>query len=133
MSSVFCYPVGLPGWRLAVKLGAPIKTNVLVAFDAEKKRFSALCVDFDRKNPLATDAETVESLQGKLEEAFAGAIEKALGKRPLMPAHLSVDMHLVARLPVTEGKAAEHAASADAPMLPRCCSARQFMKNEEKA
>ena len=40
MSSALAYPLRLPGWKLAVHLGLSIKTEVLVAFDKNAKKFA---------------------------------------------------------------------------------------------
>ena len=107
MSSAFAYPLRLPGWKLAVHLGLSIKTEVLVVFDKETQHFEARCYDFDRE--------------------FHAALKKAFPKEPLMQPHLLVKLSLVPNLP----EKSSSPAAEKMPMLPRCCSARAFVRSDE--
>ena len=117
MSSALAYPLRLPGWKLAVHLGLSIKTEVLVAFDKNAQKFAARCYDFDRKNPICAEGPDVPSLQTALDEQFHAA---------LMQPHLLVTLSLMPKLPDATASRTE-----EVPMLPRCCSARAVMRNED--
>ena len=127
MSSAFAYPLRLPGWKLAVHLGLSIKTEVLVVFDKETQHFEARCYDFDRKHPIQACGPDVPSLQKALDAEFHAALKKAFPKEPLMQPHLLVKLSLVPNLP---GKSSSPTAE-EMPMLPRCCSARAFVRSED--
>lgn len=131
MHPLFSYPVRLPCWKLAVELGLPIRVSVLVAYAPESGVLSALCPDFDRRHPIRAEAKSVDALQRRLDDAFALELQRSFGKKPLMRPHLTVDMRLVARLPNLEKEGEQK--DAGGPMLPRCCSARQFMKEDDKS
>ncbi len=126
MSSALAYPLRLPGWKLAVHLGLSIKTEVLVAFDKDAQKFAARCYDFDRKNPICAEGPDVPSLQTALDEQFHAALKKAFPKEPLMQPHLLVTLSLMPKLPDATASRTE-----EVPMLPRCCSARAVMRNED--
>lgn len=127
MSSALAYPLRLPGWKLAVHLGLSIKTEVLVAFDKNAQKFAARCYDFDRKNPICAEGPDVPSLQIALDEQFHAALKKAFPKEPLMQPHLLVTLSLMPKLPDATASRTEE----EVPMLPRCCSARAVMRNED--
>lgn len=126
MSSALAYPLRLPGWKLAVHLGLSIKTEVLVAFDKNAQKFAARCYDFDRKNPICAEGPDVPSLQTALDEQFHAALKKAFSKEPLMQPHLLVTLSLMPKLPDATASRTE-----EVPMLPRCCSDRAVMRNED--
>lgn len=127
MSSAFAYPLRLPGWKLAVHLGLSIKTEVLVVFDKETQHFEARCYDFDRKHPIQVCGPDVLSLHKALDAEFHAALKKAFPKEPLMQPHLLVKLSLVPNLP----EKSSSPAAEKMPMLPRCCSARAFMRSEK--
>lgn len=126
MSSALAYPLRLPGWKLAVHLGLSIKTEVLVAFDKDAQKFAARCYDFDRKKPICAEGPDVPSLQTALDEQFHAALKKAFPKEPLMQPHLLVTLSLMPKLPDATASRTE-----EVSMLPRCCSARAVMRNED--
>ena len=111
----------------AVHLGLSIKTEVLVVFDKETQHFEARCYDFDRKHPIQVCGPDVLSLQKALDAEFHAALKKAFPKEPLMQPHLLVKLSLVPNLP----EKSSSPAAEKMPMLPRCCSARAFMRSEK--
>ena len=124
---VLVCPLRLPGWKLAVHLGLSIKTEVLVVFDKETQHFEARCYDFDRKHPIQACGPDVPSLQKALDAEFHAALKKAFPKEPLMQPHLLVKLSLVPNLP----EKSSSPAAEKMPMLPRCCSARAFVRSDE--
>lgn len=125
----FSYPLRLPGWKIAVGLGVPIRADVAVAFDAQLQRFKAICYDFDHKNPIEAEAGNVQALQRELDAKFCKELKRAFPKDPLMPPHLSVTLTLVASH--SAEYISEKTENSETAMLPRCCSARAFMQMEE--
>ena len=118
---------GIAPAELAVHLGLSIKTEVLVVFDKETQHFEARCYDFDRKHPIQVCGPDVLSLQKALDAEFHAALKKAFPKEPLMQPHLLVKLSLVPNLP----EKSSSPAAEEMPMLPRCCSARAFMRSEK--
>lgn len=124
--SVFAYPLRYPFWKLAVGLGIPVRADVVVSFDKCTQRFEAVCYDFDHNNPIRARGDDVAALQAELDALFCSEMKRHFPKDPLMPPQLKVTLTLVAKQPK-----AETSAESESAMLPRCCSARAFMRMEE--
>ncbi len=73
----FVYHVGWPGWKIAARLGVPLKVKVSVLFDDEAKVFVAECIDFLPYLGIVTEAPTVDELQNKLTGLFEEAMAEA--------------------------------------------------------
>ena len=91
------------------------------------RHFEARCYDFDRKHPIQACGPDVPSLQKALDAEFHAALKKAFPKEPLMQPHLLVKLSLVPNLP----EKSSSPAAEKMPMLPRCCSARAFVRSDE--
>lgn len=71
---MFAYRVGSPGWKIAARLGFPLKVVVEMSYDKEAKVFVATCEDFLPVLGIATEAETLEKLREKLNGLFDEAL-----------------------------------------------------------
>lgn len=71
---MFSYRVGFPGWKLAAKLGVPLRVVVNVIFDSETGYFTALSDDFNPQAGIAAEAKTwnelVKEVESEIEEAM---------------------------------------------------------------
>lgn len=74
---MFAYRVGFPGWKIAAKLGLPLKISVSVMYDDESKVLVAECNDFLPYLGIATEGATYEELQRKIGECCEMAMEVA--------------------------------------------------------
>lgn len=70
------YRVGLPGWKLAARVGMPLRLRVHVMHDKEAGVFLATSPDLDG---LVTEAATVEELQVETLAAVQLLLDASLG------------------------------------------------------
>ena len=74
------YRVGFPGWKLASKLGMPVRLRVNIHFDDEVQRYWADSPDLDG---LIVEARTLDELKDEALGAAGVLLELALhGKHP---------------------------------------------------
>ena len=95
---MFAYRVGFPGWKIAARLGLPLKIRVFVVYDEESKTLVAECNDFQPYLGIVTEGETFEELQKKVEECCELAMEEAF-KTATINQSIRPNMTLVAALP----------------------------------
>ena len=74
---MFAYRVGFPGWKIAARLGCPLRVKVFVVYDEESKMLVAECNDFQPYLGIVTEGNTFEELQRKVEECCEMAMEEA--------------------------------------------------------
>lgn len=72
---MFSYRVGSPGWKLAARLGVPLKVVVNVIFDSETGYFTALSDDFNPQAGIAAEAKTWDELVKEIESEIEEAME----------------------------------------------------------
>lgn len=72
---MFSYRVGFPGWKLAARLGVPLKVVVNVIFDSETCYFTALSDDFNPEAGIAAEAKTWDELVKEVESEIEEAME----------------------------------------------------------
>ena len=77
----FSYPVGLIGWRLFARLGAPLYVRVSVMYDKEAGVLVATCDDFLPKFGIAVESETWEGINKEVRIAIEEAMEDCMGKK----------------------------------------------------
>ena len=76
----FSYRVGRLGWKLAARLGVPLRVRVSVMFDDEAKVFIATTDDFLPKFGLTVESETWDGIFKEIRIALEEAEEVCLGK-----------------------------------------------------
>jgi predicted RNase H-like HicB family nuclease len=77
---IYMYRVGFPGWKLASKLGIPVRLRVNIHFDAEAQRYWADSPDLDG---LIVEARTLDDLKDETLGAAGALLELQLhGKHP---------------------------------------------------
>lgn len=74
---MFAYRVGFPGWRLAARLGLPLRVVVNVMYDMEARVFVASCEDFLPYLGIATEGETFAELKKNVRDCIADAFEES--------------------------------------------------------
>ncbi len=72
---MFAYRVGFPGWKLAAKLGIPLKVVVSVIFDPASGYFTALSDDFNPQAGIAAEAKTWDELVSEVNIEIEEAME----------------------------------------------------------
>ncbi len=95
---MFAYRVGFPGWKIAARLGLPLKIRVFVIYDEESKMLVAECNDFQPYLGIVTEGETFEELRKKVGECCEMAMEEAF-KTTNVNQSIRPNMTLVASLP----------------------------------
>ena len=93
------YRVGLPGWKIAARIGVPLRIKVLVIFDEESRMFVAECNDFQPYLGIVTEGKTPEELQSKVLECCEMAFEEAFHKNKKFKGSFKSNMTLVTSLP----------------------------------
>lgn len=95
---MFAYRVGFPGWKIAARLGLPLKIRVFVVYDEESKMLVAECNDFQPYLGIVTEGETFVELQRKIGECCEMAMEEAFSGSDVNQS-IRPSMTLVAALP----------------------------------
>lgn len=95
---MIAYRVGFPGWKIAARLGLPLKIRVFVIYDEESKMLVAECNDFQPYLGIVTEGKTFEELQRKVEECCDMAMEEAFSASVINKT-IHPNMTLVASLP----------------------------------
>lgn len=78
---MFAYRVGFPGWRIATRLGLPLRVVVNVMYDPEAKVFVASCEDFLPYLGIATEGATFPEMEQNVLDCVADAFEEAFKSR----------------------------------------------------
>jgi Domain of unknown function (DUF1902) len=68
------YRVGYPGWRIAARVGLPLKLRVEVIFDEDAKVFVASSEDL---KGLVVEATTIEQLRNEIENCTSELMTEA--------------------------------------------------------
>lgn len=95
---MFAYRIGAPGWKLAARLGVPLKAKVFVVYDPESRSLVGECNDFEPYLGIVTEGETFEELSKKLKECFEMGLEESF-KKPHASSLVKPSMTLVGALP----------------------------------
>ena len=82
---MFSYRVGYPGWKLAARLGVPLKVVIGVMYDSEAKVFVAWSDDFMPEFGCVAESETWEGLKKELGYVFDDAFETIFGAKGKEP------------------------------------------------
>lgn len=72
---MFSYRIGAPGWRLAARLGIPLKVVISIIFDPTSGYFTALSDDFNPQAGIAAEAKTWDELQSEIKSEIEEAME----------------------------------------------------------
>lgn len=73
------YRVGFPGWKLAGRLGLPLRIRVYAHYDKESRTFWANSPDLDG---LAVSGETLDELRREALAATETLLELAVNSQP---------------------------------------------------
>ena len=76
------YKIGYPLWRLAARLGIPLRLRVDVAYDAQAKVFVATSADL---RGLVCEAQTIDELVKQVNFASAALLNLELQGHPNRP------------------------------------------------
>ena len=82
---MFSYRVGFPGWKIAARLGVPLKVVVEVMYDSDATVFVAWSDDFSPDFGCVAESPTWEVLQKELGYVFDDAFDvifDSQGKEP---------------------------------------------------
>lgn len=82
---MFAYRVGAFGWKLAARMGLPLKVQVKVLWDNEAKVFSAWSDDFLPDFGCVAESPTWDGLREQLQFAFDDAFEAIFGSNRKEP------------------------------------------------
>ena len=85
------YTVGWPGWKIAARLGIPLRVKVKISLDKEAGVYVAICDNFLPEFAIACEGEDFESLKKEIKACLEDGLEITLGNisresqlRPLM-------------------------------------------------
>lgn len=73
------YRVGLPGWKLAAKMGVPVRLRVNIQYDLEANVYWAQSPDLDG---LVVEGHTLDEIKNEALSAAAALLELQLNTRP---------------------------------------------------
>lgn len=79
---MFAYRVGFPGWKIAARLGLPLKVKVEVTYDTETGYFTALSDDFNPQSGIAAEGKTIPELYKEVEIEIDEAMEFIFKVKP---------------------------------------------------
>ena len=95
---MFTYRVGFPGWKIAARLGCPLRVKIFVVYDEESKMLVAECNDFQPYLGIVTEGNTFEELQGEVEECCEIAMKEVFSTNTIN-CSVHANMTLVGSLP----------------------------------
>ena len=73
------YRVGLPGWKLAAKMGVAVRLRVNIQYDLEANVYWAQSPDLDG---LVVEGHTLDEIKNEALSAAAALLELQLNTRP---------------------------------------------------
>ena len=82
---MFSYRVGFPGWKIAARLGVPLKVVGEVMYDSDAKVFVAWSDDFSPDFGCVAESPTWEGLQKELGYVFDDAFDVIFGSQGKEP------------------------------------------------
>lgn len=84
------FPVGLPGWRTAARLGFTLSVNVSVLWDDDAGVFVARSDDLLPDFGCVAEASSWDGLRSELNAVLSDAFESVLGRKAGAPAFETV-------------------------------------------
>lgn len=79
---MIAYRVGYPGWKIAARLGLPLKVKVEVTYDDETGYFTALSDDFNPRFGIAAEGRTPRELLKEVKIEIDEAMEFIFKVKP---------------------------------------------------
>lgn len=79
---MFAYRVGFPGWKIAARIGIPLKVVVSIVFDPRTGYFTALSDDFNPQSGIAAEAKDWDDLVKEVNYEIEEAMDFIFKNRP---------------------------------------------------